>query len=271
MLRLPRRWPLCAVYSGKCPSLRLDFLRFLMSFLKAYPCIIDPDAATCPFGAPSVAAWSAVAKATTSTNGLPLPTSSAITALIFALLAIAIVVVKNFYVPLQYRHWVVNPVALGLAFTLPPGYVSFHPHTPLSPLIFVKRTNTPLRWRLDHWLLGISRSASRQFTKRMLSLSLYVLFLLPFISCAHWSAQAGMCAGEGIGGVINALFVIVKVRDHFVELLSVNSYENSRLMVQSMEHPLDAPAMCTAVKEGTSIGTNTTEGSGQKIWYSHWM
>jgi uncharacterized oligopeptide transporter (OPT) family protein len=34
-----------------------------MLFSKAYPCIIDLEAETCPFGAPSVAAWRAVAVA----------------------------------------------------------------------------------------------------------------------------------------------------------------------------------------------------------------
>lgn len=56
-----------------------------MLFSKAYPCIIDVDAETCPFSAPSVGAWRAVAVAVTDPV-FPVPKTSGYFSIAFATL-----------------------------------------------------------------------------------------------------------------------------------------------------------------------------------------
>jgi len=146
---------------------------FFLLFSKAYPCIIDADADTCQFGIPSVAAWKAIATAVTGTN-FPIPTSSAVTALVFGLFSIGLVVAKYKFIPQRYHAFVPNMNAVGLAFTLPQTYYST--------------------------AMAAGALASYSWFKR---------------SPGTWnnyaySLAAGLAAGEGIGGVVNAVLQVAK-------------------------------------------------------------
>ncbi|KAL8284034.1 hypothetical protein RQP46_005147 [Phenoliferia psychrophenolica] len=134
-------------------------------FSEAYPCII---------GIPSVAAWSAVAQATTSVNGLPLPTTSAIFSLILALSGVAMTIIKKRFVDPRYHIYFPNLMAFGLSFTLPPGQSQYG------------------------LAMAVSSVAAYFWKKRRPSQ--YDIYAFPI--------AAGMMAGEGIGGVLNALLVM---------------------------------------------------------------
>lgn len=165
---------------------------FFILFSSAYPCIIDAGAETCQFGIPSVAAWVAVATAVTGTT-FPVPFSSAITALMLGLFSIGLVVAKYLWsessapfllsssissiprtnsvfplVPTKYHRYIPNMNAVGLAFTLP----ETHYATAMSVGAIISKVwfkRSPRTWE--------------EFA---------------------FSIAAGFCAGEGIGGTINA-------------------------------------------------------------------
>lgn len=64
-----------------------------------------------------------VARATSSTNGLPFPSSAGVFALVLSIIGGLIIVAKNYLVPENKRHLVPNVVSFGLAAILPPGQV----------------------------------------------------------------------------------------------------------------------------------------------------
>ncbi|KAG4413478.1 hypothetical protein IFR04_013379 [Cadophora malorum] len=152
---------------------------FFVLFSNAYPCIIDggwDDAidGKCQFGIPSVFAWKAVAEAVTSTE-FPVPNSSAITALCLGILAIVMVVSKYTWIPTKYHRYIPNMNAVGLAFTLPQTqYATAMATGAILSKIWLKKS--PSTWN--------------EYA---------------------YSIAAGACAGEGIGGVINALFQVVGI------------------------------------------------------------
>ncbi|KAJ1333791.1 OPT/YSL family transporter [Microdochium nivale] len=143
-------------------------------FGKAYPCITDVElfeAGDCAFGLPSVAAWSALAKAVTQTD-FPVPTSSAITALVFGIVSIIIVAAKYLWIPEKYHIYVPNMNAVGLAFTLPQTqYSTAMAVGAIASAIWLKKS--PKTW-----------------------------------DCYAFSLAAGLSAGEGIGGVFNAILTV---------------------------------------------------------------
>jgi uncharacterized oligopeptide transporter (OPT) family protein len=145
--------------------------------VQAYPCITDANAATCPFGIPSVTSWAAVARATTSTDGLPFPASAAYFALGLSLFGLAIVIAKNTIIPERFRGYVPNMVAFGLAAVLPPSQ---------------------LQYGLAMAVASVSAHYWRKY--RLLNYDLYAFPL-----------AAGLIAGEGLGGVVNAAFVIAGI------------------------------------------------------------
>src|SRR3954467_2888591 len=87
----------------------------------SYPCILDAGAEKCQFTAPSVSAWRAVAVAVTDPT-FPVPLSSAIFAVIFAIFGAAMVVVRHFFW-IGRLEWVrtyhPNMMCIALAFVLP--------------------------------------------------------------------------------------------------------------------------------------------------------
>lgn len=89
-------------------------------FAKAYPCILDTEALTCTFSAPSVAAWRAVAVAVTA-DTFPVPNSSGIFSIVFALFGGAMTVFRELGYKgkwAKYRVYHPNFMVIGLSFTL---------------------------------------------------------------------------------------------------------------------------------------------------------
>jgi uncharacterized oligopeptide transporter (OPT) family protein len=176
---------------------------FFVLFSQAYPCIIDealadhcqvgltpfepshlylPKRHNCTdfddtivqFGIPSVAAWKATAEAVTAKN-FPVPTSSGATALALGIFSIILVAAKYLWIPKKYHVYVPNMNAVGLAFTLPQTQYSIAMATgALGSYIWLKKS--PRTW--DEYA---------------------------------YSLAAGLSAGEGIGGVINAILQVAGV------------------------------------------------------------
>jgi hypothetical protein len=95
-------------------------------FMTAYPCVILMED-KCAFSAPSVAAWRAVAIAVTDPT-LPIPKSSGIFAIVFAIFGSFMVVLRH-YVWTGRLEWVrkyhPNMMCVSLAFVLPQTYCKF--------------------------------------------------------------------------------------------------------------------------------------------------
>ncbi|KAI0103793.1 OPT oligopeptide transporter protein-domain-containing protein [Nemania sp. FL0031] len=146
-------------------------------FTTAYPCILDNTAEKCAFGVPSVAAWAAVAQAVTDPS-VSIPWSSGIFSIVMAIVVVAQVVVRHFYL-VGEREWVreylPNWGAIALSFVLP------------SP-VFTTAS-----------LFG----ALLAFAWRKWKLSSFELY--------GYAVAAGFIAGEGLGGVVGAVLQIAGV------------------------------------------------------------
>jgi uncharacterized oligopeptide transporter (OPT) family protein len=139
-------------------------------FTQASPCIITGDT-PCTYGAPSISAWAAVAFAVTAPS-LPVPASSGYTAIGLSVFAAIAVVVKHLWVPQKHWHWFPNWNAVGLAFVVPQLQYSI--------------------------AMGFgSLFAYFWFKKNPKSYDMY-----------GFAVSAGMLAGEGLGGVFQALLSV---------------------------------------------------------------
>ncbi|SMQ56288.1 unnamed protein product [Zymoseptoria tritici ST99CH_3D1] len=146
-------------------------------FAQAYPCILDPEAETCPFSAPSVAAWRAVAVAMTDPT-FPVPTSSGIFSIIFSIFGAAMICVRHYAYNgrfEKYKAYHPNMMCIGLAFVLPQTYYG----------LAMMMGALPAWW----WA-----------KKNPKSFDIY-----------GYAIAAGLIAGEGIGGVVNAVFQIAGI------------------------------------------------------------
>lgn len=143
-------------------------------FASAYPCITDLEIECTAFGLPAVSAWRVVATAVTSPT-LPIPPTSGYFAIGLSVLAVITVVIKHTLVPAQYRVWVPNWNAIGLGLVVPQTYY---------PIAMVIGAHVAYTW-------------GRRWPK----------------SWEIWgfALSAGLVAGEGMGGVLTALFTIVKI------------------------------------------------------------
>ncbi|KAI0448843.1 OPT oligopeptide transporter protein-domain-containing protein [Xylaria acuta] len=145
-------------------------------FTTAYPCILDGDD-HCPFGVPSVAAWAAVAQAVTD-PAVSIPWTSGIFSIVMAIVCVAQVVVRHFYL-VGEREWVrdylPNWGAIALSFVLP---------SPVFTTASLFGALVAFAWR--KWKLS--------------SFELY-----------GYAVAAGFIAGEGLGGVIGAILQIAGV------------------------------------------------------------
>ncbi|RPD53002.1 OPT oligopeptide transporter [Lentinus tigrinus ALCF2SS1-7] len=144
-------------------------------FVKAYPCINELTETTCAFPAPDVGAWRAVSVAV-SAPALPIPRSSGITALCLGALTIVSTFVKYRFVRPERRGWFPNWNAVGIAFIL--GPLCTYPMAMLFGSIIA------LTWR-KYWPAGA------------------VMYC--------YAVAAGMIAGEGLGGIANAVLQIAGV------------------------------------------------------------
>jgi uncharacterized oligopeptide transporter (OPT) family protein len=143
-------------------------------FASAYPCITDLEVECTTFGLPSVSAWRSVAIAVTSPT-LPIPRSSGYTAIALSLVAVMTVILKYTVIPRRYHHWVPNWNAIGL------GFVVYQTYYPLAMVVGAHMAQIwGKRWPKSWEIWGFALSA-------------------------------GFIAGEGMGGVLTALFTIVKI------------------------------------------------------------
>jgi len=143
-------------------------------FMRAYPCVIAMED-ECAFGAPSVAAWRAVAVAVTDPS-FPIPPSAAVFSLAFALFGSAMVLVKHFCWRgrLEWvRDWHPNMMCVALAFVLPQTFYGT--------------------------AMTMGAIATWVWQRRD----------APGFEMTGYAIAAGLIAGEGIGGVINAVLQVV--------------------------------------------------------------
>ncbi|KAJ1035679.1 hypothetical protein NDA18_000456 [Ustilago nuda] len=148
-------------------------------FTKAYPCITDASAEECPFAAPAVSAWKAVAVAVISPK-LPVSLSSGLTAIAFAIISVVTVMAKYTIIPSKYHVYVPNWNAVGLGFVVPQVYY---------PIAMCMGATFSLFWK---------KKSAQSFD------------LLAF------AIAAGLIAGEGMAGVFNAILTIVEVAGSYV-------------------------------------------------------
>lgn len=174
LLRAKPKNQFIAQLAGSVVAVFLTTGLFIL-FTKASPCILyPPEDGACTYGAPSVSAWAAVAVAVTSPK-LPIPASSGYTAIALGIFSMVSLAVKHFFIPKKYWHWVPNWNAVGLAFVVPQVYYSI-----------AMAVGSVFNYI---WLL---RSPG--------SFDMYM-----------FAISAGLLAGEGLGGVFQALLAVAGV------------------------------------------------------------
>lgn len=146
-------------------------------FSTAYPCIIDINAETCVFAIPSVSAWRATAVAVTDPT-FPIPTSSGIFAIVFACFGSAMVFIRH-YLWVGEREWV----------------KTYHPNMMCIGLAFV----------LAQTQYGTAMTIGAAFA------TIWQRKNPEHFDIYGYAVAAGLIAGEGIGGVINAVFQIAGI------------------------------------------------------------
>lgn len=146
-------------------------------FATAYPCIIEAGAEKCQFAAPSVAAWRATAVAVTDPT-FPIPKSSGIFAIVFAIFGSFMVFVRH-YVWTGRLEWMKayhpNMMCIGLAFVL-------------NQTVYGTAMVIGAAWAM----IWAKRNPA--------GFDIY-----------GFAVAAGLIAGEGIGGVINAVFQVAGI------------------------------------------------------------
>jgi uncharacterized oligopeptide transporter (OPT) family protein len=140
-------------------------------FSTAYPCINNLNYTTCAFPAPDVQSWRAVSVAVSSST-LPIPPSSGYAAIALGLLAVISVVAKYNVVPPKYHDFVPNFNAIGIGFIM---------NVCTYPVAMFFGSTIAFFWR-------------RMFFNN------YQMYC--------FAVAAGFIAGEGLGGIVNAVFTI---------------------------------------------------------------
>lgn len=172
-------------YAQACGALVSVFLApgVFVLFMAAYPCIWSPgvsteDALRCPFKAPSVAAWQAVAQAFTAPK-IPIPLSCTIFSTAVGVLAALQAILKTFYLvgPRErYRQWLPNWMAVGVA-----------------------------------WILGVDSGCANAILFGSITGWCWNKFFAKNYGTYGFAIAAGLMAGEGTGGVINAALTLAGV------------------------------------------------------------
>jgi OPT family oligopeptide transporter len=142
-------------------------------FAAAAPCI-NTGETPCQYSAPSVAAWAAVASAVTG-DKLPISPSAGYTAIGISIFVGIAVVVKHLFIPQKYWVYVPNWNAVGLAFVVPQLQYSI-----------AMAFGSILSY---YWIKKYPRN--------------YDMYMFPL--------SAGLLAGEGLGGVFQALLAVAGV------------------------------------------------------------
>ncbi|KAF3934514.1 hypothetical protein ABW19_dt0205842 [Dactylella cylindrospora] len=180
LLRTPPRKQWYAQIIGSIVAIFMAPSLFIL-FATAYPCILDPNAPTCAFGAPSIAAWRAVTEAVTSPR-FPVPRGSAIFSLVYGIICVLISFARH-VLHLKGKEniaiWLPNTMVFSLALTLP--YTQYGTAMVIGAgVAAIWKAKAP-----NHWNMYGTSIAS------------------------------GLIAGEGIGGVLNALFEVLQISGSF--------------------------------------------------------
>lgn len=146
-------------------------------FTKAYPCVLSDTAVSCPFPGPSIAAWEAVTRAITD-NTFPVPKSSGIFAIVLSVFGVIMIFIRHYCYRgrfEKYRIYHPNMMCIGLAFVL---------NASIYGTAMLMGATVAFFW---------AKKSPRKF-------DIY-----------GYAVAAGMIAGEGIGGFINAIFQIAGI------------------------------------------------------------
>lgn len=143
LLRAKPRTQFVAQLCGAIVATFLTVGLFIL-FTTASPCIITGET-PCPYGAPSVAAWYAVAVAVsapklrtsspfscivslitlpTYRKPVAIPPSSGYTAIGLAIFSVLQLIVRTYWIPKKYWKYLPNWNAIGLAFVVPQTFYS---------------------------------------------------------------------------------------------------------------------------------------------------
>ncbi|KOS18185.1 Metal-nicotianamine transporter YSL2 [Escovopsis weberi] len=174
LLRTPPHLQFYAQAAGAVVSVFLAPGIFVL-FMSAYPCVFDENAQSCPFAAPSVVAWQAVAQAVTLPE-LPIPWSCGAFTIAVGIFCALQAIFKNFYLvgPREkYRIWLPNWMSIGVAWVLGPdsGFA-----------------NAILFGSITAWWW-------RKYFPQHFEMYAYAI-------------AAGLIAGEGLAGVVNAALTL---------------------------------------------------------------
>jgi uncharacterized oligopeptide transporter (OPT) family protein len=144
-------------------------------YTAAYPCVLDPTMADgCPFKVPAVVAWENVCKILTGDGTVP--RESMILTIVCCILGIANVIVRVKVIPASWRPYWINLNAVGL------GFINPQPAIPIAMLV--------------GWTAGtIWKKYGAKSHERLM-----------------YSVSAGVIAGVGIAGLINAAMTIGGVK-----------------------------------------------------------
>ncbi|KAI0674813.1 OPT oligopeptide transporter [Trametes maxima] len=174
LLRAKPRNQFVAQLCGAVVAMFLNVGLFIL-FTTASQCILyPPEDGNCTYQGPSISAWVAVAVAVTSPK-LPIPSSSGYTAIGLGIFVVISVIVKHLWVPKKYWQYIPNWNAVGLAFVAP--------QIPFSIAMAIGSVFNYI------WM-----------KRNPASFDMYM-----------FAVAAGMLAGEGLGGVLQALLAIAKV------------------------------------------------------------
>ncbi|KAM0262794.1 hypothetical protein ACHAQJ_001588 [Trichoderma viride] len=174
LLRTPPKLQFYAQAAGALVSIFLAPGIFVL-FMAAYPCIRDQTIEDCPFSAPSVVAWQAVAEAVTLPK-LPIPLSSGIFAIVCGVVCAMQALIKNFYLvgPREkYRDYLPNWMSIGVA-----------------------------------WVLGIDSGYANAILFGSITSWWWRKYFAKGFDTYAFSVAAGLVAGEGLAGVVNAALTL---------------------------------------------------------------
>jgi len=174
LLRAKPKYQFIAQLCGAFVAIFMVVGLFIL-FTKASPCIINPPASgVCSYGAPSVASWAAVAVAVTSPK-LPIPPTSGYTAIGLGIASVLTLFMKHYLIPKRYWIYVPNWNAIGLGFVVPQVFYSI--------------------------AMAIGSAVCYIWSRK--DVASYDMYM--------FAVAAGLVAGEGIGGVFQALLAVAGV------------------------------------------------------------
>ncbi|UPK92712.1 hypothetical protein LCI18_003647 [Fusarium solani-melongenae] len=176
LLKTPARAQFYAQAIGTGLSTMLSPAFFIL-FCEAYPCILDPEALTCSFSTPAVAAWQAVTVGILAPE-FPISKSSWVFSIILSIVGIAITVLGRSLETTKHARlaqFLPDMTLVGLAMTTPGTYLA---------ITLAVGTGIVLAW---------NRISKRSF------------------EAYGYSVAAGAIAGESIAFIVQAIFQIAQI------------------------------------------------------------